>query len=296
MADKCYIGVDLGGTKALGAIIEGDRLVEDEIVKIHGMGKDELLSALQDLVQRFLDKRSDVAAIGLGVPSQIDQKNGVAVASVNLPIENLPIRDEFQKKFDLPVSLDNDANCAAYAEAHVGAGKGSKVLVCLTVGTGIGSGVVIDGKIFRGSQGYATEAGHMIVDIDSPYADGWPKPGSLESFSSGKALESMADGISGEEVLAAARSGYKEMGRVFERLARNLGVGIANMINIFNPDVVVIGGGVSSAGELLIDPARKEAAKWALDAPMSAAKIVIAELGPEAGVIGAALVARDSAL
>ncbi len=295
MSNAKVIGIDLGGTKALGAVLDGDRLIQQRVVKVRGHDKDKLLDELYRLVQEHLDECSDVTAIGLGIPSQIDQERGVAVASVNLPIENMPIREKFEQRFGLPVALDNDANCAAYAEARLGAGKGCKVLVCFTVGTGVGCGVVIDGEIMRGSRGYASEAGHMIIDKNREESEGFPKLGSLENNASGSALEAMADGKSGEDVLQAARSGDHEMGEIFERLARNLGVGVASMINIFNPDIVVIGGGVSNAGSILIEPAREEAKKWALDAPMEQAKIVLAELGPEAGVIGAALVARDAA-
>lgn len=296
MSEATYIGVDLGGTKAVGAVLEGEHLVKQRLLKVRGLDRSELIEALEGLISGLLEESPDVKAIGLGIPSQIDQKQGIAVASVNVPLENLAIRKEFEERFGLPVTVENDANCAAYAESRLGVGVNAKVFVCLTVGTGIGSGVVIDGEIMRGCRGYATEAGHMIVDLKSPNVEGFPKPGSLESHASGTALESMSGGLSGEEVLARAKAGDEEMKGLFKQLARGLGVGIANMINIFNPDVVAIGGGVSNAGALLVDPAIEEAKKWTLAAPMREARIVLAELGPEAGVIGAALVARDSVL
>lgn len=295
MSRSSYIGIDLGGTKAVGALLVDGQLENQESLKTRGLTREELMGALDGLVRDLLDERPDVAAIGLGIPSQIDQGKGIAVASVNVPIENMAIRKEFEERFGLPVAVENDANCAAYAESRLGAGVGANVLICLTVGTGIGSGVVIDGEIMRGCKGYATEAGHMIVDLGCPDAEGFPKPGSLESHASGKALEAMAGGLSGEEAFELAKSGDRVMVGLFEKLARCLGIGIANMINIFNPDVVAIGGGISNAGTLLLDPAIEEAKKWALEAPMREARIVLAELGPEAGVIGAALVAGDTA-
>lgn len=291
MSDREVIGIDLGGTKALGVVLRGVSVVEERMRVVHGMETDALMAELQEMVEEMIEERKGVEAIGLGIPSQIDHERGMAIATVNHPIENMPIREIFEERFGLPVAVENDANCAAYAESCLGVGRGARVLVCLTVGTGIGSGVVIDGRIFRGSRGYAAEAGHMIVNLENDPSGDFPKRGSLEWLASGSSLERMAEGRSGEEVLDAVRKGDGEMCKVLERLARCLGVGIANMINIFNPDVVAIGGGVSNAGELLLEPARDEAMKWALTAPRDSVDIRLAELGSEAGVVGAALVA-----
>ena len=212
MADASVIGIDLGGTKVLGAVLADSEIVESEMRKVRGLEHDELVDVIEELVRSLLQKHPEVTAVGLGVPCQVDHERGVAIASVNLPIANFPVRDLFSERLGLPVAVENDGNCAAYAEAKLGAGKGADVVVCLTVGTGIGSGVVIGGTILRGSKGYASEAGHMIIRSGEQAGEGFPKVGSLEWLASGKTLERLSD-ESGEDVLSGAREGDAKMSR-----------------------------------------------------------------------------------
>jgi glucokinase len=233
--------------------------------------------------------------------------------AVNLPLLDIAFRDVMTERIGLPVSVDNDANCAALAEVRAGAGKGATELIMLTIGTGIGSGIVIGGNLYRGSQGAAAEIGHMVVDLDGPPCQGFcPNRGCLEAVASGTALVRAA-------ALAVARRPDTALGRALEGghpltgplitelaydgdpvardcvtlVGTNLGVGIANVVNIFNPDVVVIGGGVIAAGEMLLEPARAELARRALSPSKEHVRVVAAAFGEESGMVGASMLARE---
>lgn len=294
MAGGPVIGVDLGGTKVLAAVMQDGRLVAMRLEEVKGLGERELIGKLEALIEAFIEEQPDIAAVGFGIPSQVDFEEGRAVSTVHLPLQDVPVRQLFHQRFKLPISVENDGNCAAFGESQIGAGKGAKVFVCLTVGTGIGSGVVIDGEVMHGSRGYAAEIGHTVVEIDGPPCPGrCPNNGCLESLASGTALERMAGTRSGEEVLRLARAGDQESIALIHKLGCNLGAGIASVINTFNPDVIAVGGGVATAGELLLKPAIDEARRRALPALERVVDIVPAQLGVEAGVIGAALMAKS---
>ena len=195
-------------------------------------------------------------AVGIGVPSQIEWATGAVVASVNIPLAGVPLRQELSRRFGVPVYVDNDASCAALAEAHT---IGSRELVMLTLGTGVGGGVVHRGEIFRGAHGLGGELGHVVVEADGPECFGTcPNRGCLEALCSGSALERAA-GRKGREVVAAARDGDPEAQEHLDRLGRYLGIGISNMVNAFQPEHVVIGGGLSAAADLFLDTAIAEA-------------------------------------
>jgi glucokinase len=307
------IGVDLGGTKVLVGVVGEDRQVfyEDREGSA-GQSGDELLNTLEREIREAREARPNVAAVGLGIPCTIDRKRGVAITAVNLPIRNLPIRDQMKERLGMPVFIDNDANVAALAEHRFGAARGTRDAVMLTIGTGVGGGVIIDGELYRGSNGAASEPGHMVIDFDGPPCQGnCPNRGCLETFASGTALAregreaaerepdsalgralAEAGRIEGKTVTDAANDGDPTAVAVVEEAGRRLGAGLSSLANIFEPEVIVLGGGVAKVvGELLVGPARKELRARALP-PMNEVPVKMAELGPEAGMFGAAEMAR----
>ena len=276
-----------------------------------GQGEDELLDLLVREIEEARAARPGVAAVGLGIPATIDRERGVAVTAVNLPIHDLPIRDLVSERTGLPVFVDNDANVAALAEHLYGAARGARNAVMITVGTGIGGGLIIGGEVYRGSTGAGAELGHVVIDLDGPPCQGnCPGRGCVESMASGTALgregraaaERDPDGalakmaaegreIDGKAVTEAALAGDETAVGVIELIGSRLGVALASFANIFEPEVIVVGGGVIAAGDLLLEPARRELRGRALP-PMNATPVVPAELGPDAGMIGAAAMAR----
>jgi glucokinase len=306
------IGVDLGGTKMLlGVLDAGSKVAWESREASTGQGEDELVELL---VREIADARADrpgIEAIGMGIPATIDHEKGIAVSAVNLPIEDLPIRDLVSERTGLPAFVDNDANVAALAESLYGAARGARDAVMLTIGTGIGGGLILGGEIYRGATGAGAELGHMTIEMDGPDCQGnCPNRGCVETLASGTALgregrlvaESEPDSalgkllaageeIDGKAVTEAALGGDETAIRVFDLVGRRLGVALASFANIFEPEVIVIGGGVIAAGDLLLEPARSEMSSRALPS-MSRIPVVAAKLGQDAGMIGAAAMAR----
>jgi len=298
MSDR-LIGVDVGGTKISVAVLDGARLHEPRIRKTDTRDAAHLLDQLVEAIREAGAAR----AVGVAVPSVIDFATGRVRASVNVPLADIPLRDVLQECLGLPVVVDNDATCAALAEAYDDdGGLVARHLVMFTIGTGVGGGIVIDGRIYRGATGAAAELGHMIIGAElgqAPfqYADDYPQHGSLESLASGTALNELGaeHGIAPGTLVDAARSGHEGALAALDLLGRRLGVGIANAINTFDPELVVVGGGVSVAGELLLAPAREEAARFVLHGVGTETQIVQARYGARAGVRGAALLASQEA-
>jgi glucokinase len=305
------IGVDLGGTKMLVGVVDSERnVVYRATAPSMGLGQDELIATLERELGAAVDARPEVAGVGLGIPSTIDRERGMAVATVNLELADVPIRDLIAQHIDRPVILDNDANGAILAEHRFGAAQGAENAVMLTIGTGIGGGLVIDGEVYRGSTGAAAELGHVVVDADGPPCQGnCPNRGCVEVMASGTAIARegllaaerapdsalgrvVANGVTldGKEVTDAAREGDPIAVGVLETAGRWLGVALASFANIFDPDVIVLGGGVMQAGDLLAEPARRELANRALT-PMNRTPVVAAALGQDAGMVGAATLA-----
>jgi glucokinase len=306
------IGVDLGGTKMLLGVLDGDsKTVWESRERSAGEGEEDLVELLVRELGEARAARNGVETIGLGIPATIDHERGVAVSAVNLPIANLPIRDLIVERTGLPTFVDNDANVAALAEHLFGAARGAANAVMLTIGTGIGGGLILGGKIYRGATGAGAELGHVAIEMDGPLCQGsCPSRGCVETFASGTALgregraaaESAPDSaigrllaageeVDGKAVTTAAQAGDATAIGVFDLVGRRLGVALASFANIFEPEVIVIGGGVIAAGDLLLEPARAELRARALR-PMNATPIVAAELGEDAGMIGAASMAR----
>jgi glucokinase len=305
------IGVDLGGTKMLIGVLEGTDVLYESREASTGQGEDELVELLVREVNEAREARPDAVAVGLGIPATIDHDAGVAVSAVNLPLDDLPIRDLVSERVGLPVFVDNDGNVAALAEYLYGAAKGKPHMVMLTVGTGIGGGLILNGEVYRGSTGAGAELGHTVIQADGPPCQGnCPNHGCVESLASGTALgregaavaESSPDSalgrllaagekIDGRAVTEAALAGDETAIGVFELIGGRLGVACSSFANIFQPDAIVVGGGVIAAGELLLEPARRELRQRALT-PMNRTPILEATLGNDAGMIGAAAMAR----
>ena len=304
------LGVDVGGTKVAVAAVEG--------VTVHEATEDPtvlsttgaLLDGIESVVQRVIERVGKPAAIGVGVPSQIDYATGTVETSVNIPLTGVPLREELGKRFGVPVFVDNDANAAALAEAHL---LGIDHLVMLTLGTGVGGGVVIDGKTFRGANGLGAELGHMTLNPDGPPCPGnCPNHGCIEAYCSGQALErdatelatdkpdsrlahSLGDNgkVSGRAVVQAAEDGDPDALFIFENFARMLGIALAGYVNVFQPERLTIGGGLSRAGHLFLDRAIQEADNRALPALLRRTTIALAQGGTNAGMIGAAVLAAQ---
>jgi glucokinase len=305
------IGVDLGGTKMLvGVLADAEPLYEQREAST-GQTEDELVELLVREIEEARQARPGVAAVGLGIPATIEHDSGVAVAAVNLPLSNLPIREIVAERTGLPVFVDNDANVAALAEYLYGAARGMPHIVMLTVGTGIGGGLILDGEIYRGSTGAGAELGHVVIQADGPPCQGnCPNHGCVEALASGTALgrearaaaESAPESalakvleegkeVDGRAVTEAALAGDETAIGVFELIGSRLGVACSSLANTFQPNAIIVGGGVIAAGDLLLEPARREIRERALN-PMNRTPILEATLGNDAGMIGAAAMAR----
>jgi glucokinase len=303
------IGVDLGGTKMLVGVLSGAEPLYEEREASTGQTEEELVELLVKEVTEARDARPGVVAVGLGIPATVDHARGIAVSAVNLPLSDLAIRDIVGERVGLPVFVDNDGNVAALAEHLYGAARGMADVVMLTVGTGIGGGLILNGQVYRGSTGAGAELGHVVIQADGPPCQGnCPNHGCVETYASGTAIaregtaaakrepdsalgKALEDGpIVGKTVTELALSGDPLATKVVATAGRHLGVALSSLANIFDPDVIVIGGGVSGAGDLLLDPARGELEGRALP-PMNRTPVKVAELGPEAGMIGAAAMA-----
>jgi glucokinase len=305
------IGVDLGGTKMLIGVLSDTEPHYEQREASTGQTEDELVELLVREVTEARDARPDVAAVGLGIPATIEHDKGVAVSAVNLPLADLPIREIVSERVGLPVFVDNDGNVAALAEYLYGAAQGKPHMVMLTVGTGIGGGLILDGEIYRGSTGAGAELGHVVIQADGPPCQGnCPNHGCVESLASGTALgregraaaesapdsalgKVLAEGgeIDGKAVTEAALAGDELAVGVFDLIGGRLGVACSSFANVFQPNAIVVGGGVIAAGDLLLEPARREIRQRALR-PMNETPILEATLGNDAGMIGAAAMAR----
>jgi glucokinase len=304
------IGVDLGGTKMLLGVLDPDSKVLWESREAStGQTEDELVELLIREVEEARGKCPGVGAVGLGIPATIDHERGIAISAVNLPLDNLPLREIAGERTGLPVFVDNDATVAALAEHLFGAARGAENAVMLTIGTGIGGGLILGGEVYRGATGAGAELGHTVIDIDGPPCQGnCPGRGCVETLASGTALgregraaaerepgsalgAMLAEGetIDGKAVTEAALGGDATARGVFDLVGSRLGVALTSFANIFEPEVFVIG--AIAAGDLLLDPARRELEARALP-PMKKIPVVAAELGSDAGMIGAAAMAR----
>jgi glucokinase len=289
------IGVDLGGTKILAGVIRRDGSVErHRETATRTESQAALLDGLVAAVREVLDE--DVAAVGFGIPSRIEQASGRVERSVNIPLDALDFRAEMVQRLGIPVGIENDASAATLAEFVSGAGRGAETIVMLTLGTGVGAGVVLDGKLYSGW----AEFGHMVIEFDGePCFGACNGRGHLEAYVSGSAATRAAQDTFGEvadahRLVRLGREGDAQALAVLDAIGRRLGTGIESLVNAFNPEIVVIGGGFAAADELILGPARELVRERALTPANERVRIVRAELGTLAGMIGAGLVAFEA--
>ena len=312
-----YIGIDLGGTNiAVGVVTEDGKIIADastptlsqrpyqEIVKdMAACARQALESAHQTL--------ADVAAVGIGIPGVADQKEGRVIFCTNLAWHDIPLRAELQKYIDKPVLIDNDATVAGLAESYAGVSKGCQSSVFLTLGTGVGAGIVINGKPWSGAHGVGSELGHMTLVVDGvPCTCG--NDGCVERYCSATAIIRMAkqaclgypesmilslasgdpEKIIAKTVIDAAKAGDVTAVRVFDHYAKYLAITVNNITAFLDPEMIVLGGGVSRAGEFLLNAVREQLPRYLMYKTLPSPKLELAKLGNEAGIIGAALLGR----
>lgn len=311
------IGVDLGGTTTSAALVDGSLKILDQIeVDTVTASQQALLDSIALLVGGLAAKApGPVSAVGFGIPSMIDQTRGRAVMSVNVPLADIDFVDYMSEQLGLPVFIDNDANLAALAETRAGAARGAREVIMITLGTGIGGGIITGGQVYRGATGSAAELGHMVIDVNGPRCQGsCENYGCFETMASGTALIRYAGEIATDEpesglgraaaagkpltgalVTELARAGDTAALQVLSRIGFYLGVGMTSLVNMFNPEVFVVGGGLVRAGELIMDPAVNLLHKRGLRPNRDIVRVEMAQFGADAGLIGAACLALDEA-
>lgn len=308
------IGIDVGGTNVKIALVDGEgKIIYSNSVPTYAqMGYEytvnNIKQAIKDLMKETNTEAKDIQGIGFDFPGQVDCKTGVVKNAPNIPgWVNVPIAQMIEEEFHIPTRIDNDVRCAALGELKFGAGRGCENFVCITVGTGIGSGIVINGKVVRGAANAAGELGHIKLQMEDGPLCGCGDSGCLEAFASGPSIVAMAqeylkggksakfrelagDGeITPYIVAKAAEAGDPVAKRIFEKMGYYIGMGLTSVINLLNPERIIIGGGVAECGELLLDPIRRTIIERAMKVQRDAVEIVPAELGNSAGVIGASM-------
>jgi glucokinase len=291
------IGVDVGGTKILAGIVARDGTVirrREHPTPLES--EDALLDGLEAAVRELRD--DSIQAVCFGVPSRIDRRAGVAIGSVNIPLVDVPLREVMHERLGLPVEIENDANAAAIAEWKAGAGRGTEHMIMLTLGTGVGGGLILDGRPYRGSIGAGAELGHIVIVHDGE-ACSCGGLGHLEAYVSGKAanklaVEAFGPAVDAHRLVRLANEGDATATELLTEIGRKLGSGLGSLVNAFDPELIVIGGGFAAAGELLLVPAREVLAREALKPMRDSVRIVRAELGTSAGLIGAGMVAFET--
>jgi glucokinase len=315
MPARRTIGVDMGGSKLLAGAVDGELSVHARTQRpLLGLDQAALLDVAVEAVEEARALADgDAAAVGFGIPCTFDMRTGRAIQAANLPLADIMFADVMTERLGLPVFVDNDANLAVLAEHRAGAAAGCSDVVMLTIGTGIGSGLVLGGSLYRGAIGAGAELGHVVVDINGPPCQGnCPGRGCIEVMASGTALAREAVRVAGERpasaLAAALADGQALLGplvtelaydgdaaalEVLELIGTRLGAALTGIVNTFNPEVVVIGGGVMAAGDLMLEPARAVVAERALPPAREYVRIVTAAFGVEAGMVGAAAFASD---
>lgn len=314
MPPRRVIGIDAGGTKLLGGVVDDGLAVHHRVHRTwRGGDRQETLDVIVGAVEEIRAAAPEVDAIGFGIPSLVHSQSGRSAWSNHLPIDDVPFREVMSERLGLPVLVDNDANAAALAEHRHGAARGADHAVLVALGTGIGGGLVLGGRVYRGARGFAGELGHLVVDHDGADCPGaCPGRGCLEAIASGRAIgragEAAARAAPDSALAGRLASGAPMTGGLVTELAhagdataraalaevgRTLGAGLCGIVNALDPEVVVVGGGAVAAGDLLLDPAREVVAARALPPVAAAVRIVPAHFGDESGMLGAALLALD---
>ncbi|SJZ42094.1 ROK family protein [Selenihalanaerobacter shriftii] len=309
------IGVDLGGTKILTALadLEGEILAKSRLATLADEGQTVVVKRIIESIEQVLKdaeiKRKEVQAIGVGCPGPLNVTEGIIYHAPNLGWKDVNIKELIKNEIDIPVFIENDANAAALGEKWFGAGRNIDNLIYMTVSTGIGGGIIINRKLYHGANDSAGEIGHIVIDPASHSECGCGDVGCWEAIASGTALGRLGkeavdvgqnslmeelvddiddiDEIDGAIVTKAAAKGDKVAGQILEQVTNYLGIGVANLVNILNPEMIIVGGGVSQAGDMILQPIREVVNQRALKAPAEVVKIVPAQLESEVGVVGA---------
>ena len=318
--DDYVVGVDMGGTKILAAVIDakGEIVQQAKRATKPKKGPEEVIERITRCIREAIDSAelnpSQIRAIGIGSPGPLDPETGVIIFAPNLGWSNVPLKAKLEANLSIPTFVDNDVNVGTLGEYAFGAGQGVKNLVGIFVGTGIGGGIILDGKLFHGVNKTAGEVGHMIVEAKGPRC-GCGNFGCLEAVASRTAITrdlqkailkkgkkskltelngGNLDLIRSKAIARAVKHGDKPTIKVVQRAAKYLGISVASIVHFLNPEMVVLGGGVVEAmGDSLLDPIRHAAAEYALPTTMDGVQIVAATLGDNAGVIGASVLARE---
>lgn len=306
------IGIDIGGTNIGMGLLDDDlhMVYKDEMSTDKDRGyehiKSKIISAIEDMILKGEELNKRVESIGIGIPGIADKEGDYVIYCTNLNWSNVPLGKDIRDKFNLPVYIENDATVAGIAESAMGISKGYANSVFITLGTGIGGGIVINHKVHRGSHGIGSEIGHMIVG-ENFYNCNCGNNGCLETFASSTAIEMYVkneiemgfkdtmllkdmENITAKDIFSWAEKGDKLSNMAIYRMAKYLSIGIANIINILDPDIIVLGGGVAKAGDFLLNRVKEQLPKYILFKEMEYGKIELAKLGNDAGIIGAAMI------
>ena len=315
MPPRRVIGIDAGGTKLLGGVVDEQMVVHHRVHRTwRGAGRQETLDIFTDAVEEVRAAAPDVEAIGFGIPALVEQEAGVSRWSNHLPLDGVPFRDLMSERLGLPVLVDNDGNASMLAEARQGAAAGARHAVMISLGTGIGGGLWLNGDVYRGATGVGAEMGHSVLALHGPECPGaCPGIGCFEALVSGNAIgleglrRAQADPdsalgrrlaadqeITGGIVTEMAHDGDTGACEVLAEVGERLGFGLVGLVNTFNPEVIVIGGGAVRGGDLLLEPARRVVAEHALPPAREIVRLAPAHYGDEAGMMGAALMALES--
>lgn len=310
---KYKIGVDVGGTNVKIALVDkkGNIVYSNTVPTMAEMGYEYTISnikqAIYDLMKETKNSKEVIEGIGFGFPGQVDCDKGIVRLAPNIPgWVDVPIASIIEEEFGIVAKIDNDVRCAALGELNFGAGRGCQNLICITVGTGIGSGLVINGKLVRGANNAAGEIGHIKLQMQGGPICGCGDTGCMEAFASGPAIVAMAEkyilggkstkyrelanpDITPYIVAEAAKQGDTVAKRIYETIGEYIGIGMASVVNLLNPEKIVIGGGVADAGALLLEPIKRTLKERAMPIQAESVEVVSAELGNTAGVIGASL-------
>lgn len=311
------IGIDIGGTGIQVGVVDQDGRILHKGSFPTGVGRpyEEIIRDMADCTLQTVEAagftRGDIAWVGIGIPGVADQKTGTVIFCTNMGWRDIPLREEFQRHLDVPVYIDNDATVAGLAESVAGVSAGTSSSVFLTLGTGVGGGIVINGKVWSGHHGVGSEVGHMILEADGvPCTCG--NLGCVERYCSATAIIRMAkemmpnypdsvlwqmcdnniDTINAKMVIDASREGDAVGEKVFRRYVKYLGLTIGTIVNFLDPEVIVLGGGVSRAGTYLLEAVRAEVLRTVIFKTLPYSRIELAKLGPDAGIIGAAMLGR----
>lgn len=318
MGKKYNIGVDIGGTNVKIALVDEKGIIaySNSVPTRAEMGYEytiqNIISTIKDSLKESNNDISNIGGIGFGLPGQIDSVNGIVRLLPNIPgwVE-VPLAKIVRDEFNVPVKLDNDVRVATLGELNFGAGKGCQNLVCLTVGTGVGSGIVLNGQLVRGASMTAGEIGHVVVERNNGEICGCGARGCLEAYASGPSIVKMAkDYIAGGKstkfkeiaagneitpymVFEAAKQGDAVAKQIFNIVGEYLGVALVSVVNLLNPEKIIVGGGVGQAGDLLLNPVREAIQRRCIPTSAAAVEVVMAQLGESAGVVGASLLVNQ---